>query len=327
MAEPLDFVLAFQGTVNLKSLQLAAVQDPFVLFLNRTYHLVLSFTTHTSSNAQKSPVFSLSYNLRSLLDQSHILLHQACYYKIGRCVRSRASQWQSPSVWKNDKISISSSSCNVHICPTRRSKLTKEPSASLAGISLPTDPAVLLRLGPLASRLAAALPTSSVLAVLETAAPQSFISRVVHDASYAQSFESAFAAGSSPSWFTALPTDVKSYLHTYSGFGGLATVAGAVESAEATVSSGNTASPSTPSSTAASTSSASGTSAPKGSTSTKTTTQTSTTGSSASSGKATGENSASSTSAATPGGAVQLSGTFAASFAGMVGVIAFALLL
>ncbi|MCJ1429199.1 hypothetical protein MMC29_007112 [Sticta canariensis] len=189
--------------------------------------------------------------------------------------------------------------------------------ASLAGIALPTDPAVLLRLGPLASRLAAALPTSSVLAVLETAAPQSFISRVVHDASYAQSFESAFAAGSSPSWFTALPTDVKSYLHTYSGLGGLATVAGAVESAEGSVSSGITAAPSTPNPTAASTSSASGTPASNGSTSTTTTTATSTTGSSASSGTAAGENSASSTPAATPGGAVQLSGTFAASFAGM----------
>ncbi|MCJ1461507.1 hypothetical protein MMC07_000104 [Pseudocyphellaria aurata] len=222
--------------------------------------------------------------------------------------------------------------------------------ASLAGITLPTDPAVLLRLGPVASQLAAALPTSTVLAVLETAAPQSFISRVVHDASFAQSFESAFAAGSSPSWFNALPTGVKSYLHTYSGFGGLATAAGAVESAEGSVTSAvasdktktgsQTAAPSsasittsTPSSTAASSSSAPSSSAPSGSTttaiatSTTTTTETSTTGSSAGSGTAASENSASSAPAAAPGGAVQLSGTCAASFAGMVGIMAFAFLL
>lgn len=103
--------------------------------------------------------------------------------------------------------------------------------ASLAGINVPTDPAVILRLGPVASQLAAALPTSSVLAVLETAAPTAFLSQIVHDQTFARSFESAFAAGSSPSWFTALPTEVKSYLHTYSGFGGIATVAGGIDSA------------------------------------------------------------------------------------------------
>ena len=43
------------------------------------------------------------------------------------------------------------------------------------------------------------------------------------------SFESAFSAGSSPDWFNSLPTSVRSYLHTYSGFGGLATAAGAVK--------------------------------------------------------------------------------------------------
>ena len=103
-------------------------------------------------------------------------------------------------------------------------------SASLAGITaLPTDPAVLLELGPLANSLASALPTSSVLAVLLTAAPSGFVSSVVNNPSYANSFESAFAAGNSPSWFNGLPTDVKSYLHTYSGFGGLATAASAIQ--------------------------------------------------------------------------------------------------
>ncbi|KAL6717927.1 hypothetical protein ACLMJK_004012 [Lecanora helva] len=101
---------------------------------------------------------------------------------------------------------------------------------SLAGITaLPTDPAVLLQLGPLANSLASALPTPSVLSVLLTAAPSGFVSSIVNDQSYANSFESAFSAGSSPSWFNGLPTNVKSYLHTYSGFGGLATAAGAVK--------------------------------------------------------------------------------------------------
>ncbi|KAL9124578.1 MAG: hypothetical protein Q9217_006100 [Psora testacea] len=104
--------------------------------------------------------------------------------------------------------------------------------ASLAGITaLPTDPAVLLSLGPLANSLAAALPTPSVLSVLMTAAPSGFVSSIVNDPSYASSFQYAFSVGSSPSWFNALPTDVKSYLHTYSGFGGVAGAAGAVKGA------------------------------------------------------------------------------------------------
>ncbi|KAI4167055.1 MAG: hypothetical protein LQ343_007520 [Gyalolechia ehrenbergii] len=95
--------------------------------------------------------------------------------------------------------------------------------ASLAGITLPTDPAVLISLAPVAAELQSYLPTSSVLSVLQTAAPPEFLSNVVHDPAYAASFQSAFAAGSSPSWFLALPTDVKDYLHTYSNYGGVAT--------------------------------------------------------------------------------------------------------
>ncbi|MCJ1356417.1 MAG: hypothetical protein MMC33_006412 [Icmadophila ericetorum] len=103
--------------------------------------------------------------------------------------------------------------------------------ASLAGVTaLPTDPAVLLSLGPLANQLASELPTAPVLSVLETAAPSGFLSEIVHNPSFAASFESAFAAGSSPSWFLALPTSVKSYLHTYSDYVGVASAAGAIES-------------------------------------------------------------------------------------------------
>ncbi|KAI4177582.1 MAG: hypothetical protein LQ346_007648 [Caloplaca aetnensis] len=98
--------------------------------------------------------------------------------------------------------------------------------ASLAGVTLPTNPTVLLSLGPVAASLQSYLPTSSVLSVLVTAAPSSFLSNVVHDPAYAASFEEAFAKGSSPSWFLALPTDVKSYLHTYSGYGDVATAVG-----------------------------------------------------------------------------------------------------
>ncbi|KAL8850248.1 MAG: hypothetical protein Q9198_011112 [Flavoplaca austrocitrina] len=103
--------------------------------------------------------------------------------------------------------------------------------ASLAGITLPTDPAALLSLGPVAASLQAYLPTSSVLSVLQTAAPPDFISNVVNDPVYANSFQSAFAAGSSPSWFLNLPSDVKKYLHTYSGYGDVATAVGGIESA------------------------------------------------------------------------------------------------
>ena len=102
--------------------------------------------------------------------------------------------------------------------------------ASIAGIGLPTDPAALLQLGPVAGQLASALPTGPVLSVLETAAPKSFISNIVNDPAYASSFEKDFSAGKSPDWFTALPSSVKSYLHTYKGFGELATDAAAVKS-------------------------------------------------------------------------------------------------
>lgn len=88
---------------------------------------------------------------------------------------------------------------------------------------------MVLQFANVAQNLADALPTAPVLSALLTAAPPSFISNIVHDRTFANSFESAFAAGSSPSWFNALPTDVKSYLHTYSGFGGLAAAANAVQ--------------------------------------------------------------------------------------------------
>ncbi|KAL8751160.1 MAG: hypothetical protein Q9184_006157 [Pyrenodesmia sp. 2 TL-2023] len=115
----------------------------------------------------------------------------------------------------------------THILPRQAQNIPQLLQlASLAGITLPADPAALLSLGPVAARLQSALPTSSVLSVLVTAAPSSFLSNVVHDPAYAASFEKAFAEGSSPSWFLALPTDVKSYLHTYSGYGGVATAVG-----------------------------------------------------------------------------------------------------
>ncbi|MCJ1444484.1 MAG: hypothetical protein MMC23_004986 [Stictis urceolatum] len=130
--------------------------------------------------------------------------------------------------------------------------------ASSAGISIPTsDPALLLSLGPVAGRLLQALPTAPVLSALENAAPSGFLSKVVHDPHYAASFESQFAAGSSPSWFLALPSSVKAYLHTYSNYGGIATELGNAESILATAESGvstgyRSASPSTSASAASS---------------------------------------------------------------------------
>lgn len=113
--------------------------------------------------------------------------------------------------------------------------------ASIAGVGpLPTDPAVLLQLGPVAGQLASALPTSPVLSVLETAAPKPFISNIVNNPAYASSFEKDFSAGKSPDWFTALPSSVKSYLHTYKGFGELATDAAAIRTAGTSSGSGST---------------------------------------------------------------------------------------
>ena len=57
------------------------------------------------------------------------------------------------------------------------------------------------------------------------------MSAIVNDPSYASSFERQFSAGSSPSWFRSLPTDVRGYLHTYSGFGDIAGAAGKVKGA------------------------------------------------------------------------------------------------
>jgi len=91
--------------------------------------------------------------------------------------------------------------------------------ATEAGITaLPTDPAVLFSLAPIVNQLASELPTAPVLSVLMTAAPTGFISEILHNPSFASSWESAFAAGTPPGWFSSLPTDVKSYLHTYSGY-------------------------------------------------------------------------------------------------------------
>ncbi|KAL8987391.1 MAG: hypothetical protein Q9177_003393 [Variospora cf. flavescens] len=119
----------------------------------------------------------------------------------------------------------------THILPRQQQNIPQLISlASLAGITLPTDPAVLLSLGPVAASLESYLPTPSVLSVLVTAAPSDFLSNVVNDPVYASSFQEAFAEGNSPSWFLALPSDVRSYLHTYSGYGGVATAVGEFDS-------------------------------------------------------------------------------------------------
>ena len=203
-------------------------------------------------------------------------------------------------------------------------------SASLAGITaLPTNPTVLLSLGPLANSLAAALPTSSVLSVLLTAAPSGFVSNIVNNPSYANSFESAFSAGSSPSWFNALPTDVKSYLHTYSGFGQVAGAAGGIQSAERAATSNGTIASGTAAATggsitgsAASTTgsqSSGGTtgSGSSGSMATMTSSSPAAGGSSASSAPAAGGAS----SASSHGGAAAPTGALAAGVVGMVGIL------
>jgi len=205
--------------------------------------------------------------------------------------------------------------------------------ASLAGITaLPTDPAVLLQLGPLANSLASALPTSSVLSVLLTAAPSGFVSSIVNDPSYAASFESAFSAGKSPSWFNGLPTDVRSYLHTYSGFGGLATAAGAIKDVTSSAGSeagaaGTTASSAGSAASGAMSSSASGASNSASSASSgmsmSATSMASTEGSTPSSAApvATGS------SAPSSGGAAHPIGTIAIGLAGVLGIMGIAVAL
>ena len=205
--------------------------------------------------------------------------------------------------------------------------------ASIAGITLPTDdPALLFSLAPVASRLQKALPTSSVLSILETAAPPSFLSNIVHDPAYAASFESAFAAGSSPSWFLALPSDVKSYLHTYSGYGGVATAVGEVESvtkkAESARNSGEK-------SGSAAVASRTGSAATETSGSGSTSSVTSGSGAMASAtssppgrgAAASGGSTATPSSTPATGGAAKLTGVTAVVIAGMAGILALAIAL
>ncbi|KAI4128716.1 MAG: hypothetical protein LQ338_002612 [Usnochroma carphineum] len=211
----------------------------------------------------------------------------------------------------------------THIVPRQQQQPQNIPQlltlASLAGITLPTDPAVLLSLGPVAARLQSYLPTSSVLSVLETAAPSTFLSQIVHDPSYASSFEQAFAKGSSPSWFLALPTDVKSYLHTYSGYGGVATAVGEFGSVAGEATTGGSGS-----------GSKSGSGTGSGSTATMTGSSTSqsggTTSTSGSGTMATGTSAnaraTSSSAGASTGAATRPMGMLAMGLAGAVGVLA-----
>lgn len=161
-----------------------------------------------------------------------------------------------------------------------------------------------------------------MLSVLETAAPSSFISNIINDPAYASSFESAFSAGSSPSWFTALPTDVKSYLHTYTGFVGIASAAAGIQSdaANATTAAGNDTASSTGAahaSGASMTTSTSGASSGSGMMST-----TSSSGNPASTGS-----SSASAAKATTGGATRPTGVIAAGFVGAAGVLGLAIAL
>lgn len=194
------------------------------------------------------------------------------------------------------------------------------PSASLAGVTaLPTDPAVLLQLGPLANSLASALPTSSVLGVLLTAAPPGFVSSIVNDPSYASSFESAFSAGNSPAWFNSLPTSVRSYLHTYSGFGGLAGAGAAIKSVTADAGNGTAAATGSGSvmTTGGGASSSSGTSTAQNSANSA---QSAASVSSASAAYVAAAD-ATSTSSSSKGGAARPTGAVAAGLAGVVGLL------
>ncbi len=126
----------------------------------------------------------------------------------------------------------------------------------------------------------------------------------MHDPTYASSFERAFAAGSSPSWFKSLPTDVRSYLHTYTGFAGIATAAAELNSVTRNASAMSTGSMTGMSSTGSSTSlSTSGTSS------------------------ATAAGASTASSKLSSGGAAKQTGAIAVGIAGMVGVLGVAAVL
>ena len=190
--------------------------------------------------------------------------------------------------------------------------------ASLAGIPLPTnDPALLLSLGPLAAQLGSLLPTAPVLSALETAAPSGFVSKIVHDGGFASSFEEAFAAGSSPSWFLALPSDVRSYLHTYGAFTGVASALATDVSVVASLQSG----------AASARSARSGMTTESGSeTATETDTDTDTDTESSASATATSGSTAGATSTST-GGAARETGVLAAGAFAMAGILGMAVAL
>lgn len=180
----------------------------------------------------------------------------------------------------------------------------------------------------MANSLASALPTSSVLSVLLTAAPSGFVSSIVNDPSYASSFESAFSAGNSPAWFNSLPTSVRSYLHTYSGFGGLAGAGAALKSVTADAGN-NTAAASgsgmtTSQSSGAMSSSMSGSSSQNAAESSASVSSASAAYVAAAAGTASGAsggNTATATTGAAKGGAARATGGVAAGLAGVVGLL------
>lgn len=212
--------------------------------------------------------------------------------------------------------------------------------ASEAGIPIPTDnPALLLSIAPIAAELNSALPTAPVLSVLETAVPSGFLSQIVHDPAFAASFVSEFEAGSSPSWFLALPTSVKEYLHTYNNYASVETAVGGIQSVEsvassesvssvtASMASASAAASRSGNSSAPTTGSATGTSGSTGSssgTATGTTSGFSSGVSAAATGSSTG---ASSSSSAAGAAAARETGALAAGAVAMAGILGLAVAL
>ena len=146
---------------------------------------------------------------------------------------------------------------------------------------------------------------------------------MLYTPSYASSFLSDFSAGKPPSWFNALPTDVKSYLHTYSDYGAVATAVG--QFAEAT----RNASLAAESSAANSTNSGSGSgmvTSMSGSSTAMSSTAGSGSSASAAAGSTTGSSSAKASGASTAG-APSPTGAIAVGLAGVVGILGLAVAL
>ncbi|KAF7513300.1 hypothetical protein GJ744_009721 [Endocarpon pusillum] len=86
-------------------------------------------------------------------------------------------------------------------------------AAAFAATAMAQDSSLTSELASLTSNLG--LPSSdlSIFSVLSTALPSGFVT-ALRDPAVSSSFASELSAGNYPSWYSALPSDVKSYINS-----------------------------------------------------------------------------------------------------------------